>query len=452
MKKILLVDDEKNFHYSFKRVFKDLDILSCYSPEEAEKILNKNKEDISIIILDIKMPGKSGLQFLEEIRKNKIDVPIIIITAHGDLETAVEAIKKGATEYLLKPFDFEELKNVIYSKIDSQKTENINKNDAIEKHIIIGKSAKIQEVYKKIAKIAEKDITVLITGESGVGKERVARAIHYYSRRKNMPFVAVNCGAIPENLLESELFGYTKGAFTGAYSDKKGKFLLANNGTLFLDEVGELPQHLQVKVLRAIQESEITPVGSEKTIKIDVRIIAATNKDLKEEIKKGNFREDLYYRLNVFPINIPPLRERKEDIKDIITFIIKRLNIEKNINVKGISDKALNKLLSYDFPGNIRELENIISHAAIISYDGYIDEDSIEINQEIEKSYQNIDKIIEQIFEIIFEKGLKIDQFLEKEVLKFLLKKMDNNQSKIAEYLEINRNTLRTKLKKHDLI
>jgi len=445
MKKVLLIDDEKNFHYSFKRVFSDIDVISCYSAFEANKVIEK--EDIALIILDIKMPGKSGLELLDEIRKVNKDIPVIIITAHGDFQTAIESMQKGATDYLLKPFDFEELKKVVYSKLNEIGDKKSKTVFDLKEYSIIGKSIPMQEVYKKIAKVVNKDINVLITGESGVGKERVAKSIHYYSNRRDKPFVAVNCGAIPENLLESEFFGYKKGAFTGAYADTKGKFLLADGGTLFLDEIGELPQTLQVKILRVLQESEITPIGSEKTIKINVRIIAATNKDLEKEVEKGNFREDLYYRLSVFPIHIPPLRERKEDIPEIVDYIIQNLKNEKKININNITNKAIQKLMAYDFPGNIRELENIIIHAAINSYNGYIDENNISF---LNQNKESID--IENILESLYLKNVKLTDYFENEILKFLIKKMNNNQTKIAEYLNINRNTLRSKLKKYNLI
>ncbi|HCL58009.1 MAG TPA: two-component system response regulator [Spirochaetia bacterium] len=450
--KILIIDDEKNVHYSFKRVFEQLAISSAYSAEEGLEKLSAEK-DFNLIICDIKMPGLSGLELLEKLKKDKIEIPVIIITAHGTLENAINAIQNGAYDYLIKPFDFQKLKTVIFNALNlSDKESSAKVESSFKNELIVGDSLVMQEIYKEIAKVAGKDVTVLVTGESGTGKELIAKAVHYYSLRRNSPFVAVNCGAIPSELMESELFGYEKGAFTGAVKRTAGKFQQAENGTLFLDEIGELPPHLQVKILRALQEREIMMLGSSEPVKVNVRIIAATNKDLKEEIKQGVFREDLYYRLNVVRIHLPPLRDRKEDIAHLVKRFIENINKNHHLKINGIAQEALEKLQSYDFPGNIRELENIITRAAIHCHSDRLEAGSIELDSSEELYLNQIEKNIESLANVLFEKGVQVDSFMEKTVLNMLLKKFDYNQSKTAEYLHLNRNTLRKKLKDFNII
>lgn len=452
-KRLLLIDDEKNFHYSFNRVFKELEIISAYSAEEALKILEL-ENDFSLIVADIKMPGISGLELLEILKEKKFTIPIVMITAHGTLDNAIQAIQKGAYDYLIKPFDFEKLKSVVYSALNISESE-IQENIEIENtkdEFLVGKSAVMQDIYREIARVALKDVTVLVTGESGTGKELVAKAIHHYSQRKNNVFVAVNCGAIPSDLMESELFGYEKGAFTGAHKKTAGKFELAQNGTIFLDEIGELPLNLQVKILRALQEKEITPLGSRYPIQTDVRILAATNRDLKEEIRKGNFREDLYYRLNVFPIHLPPLRERKEDVASLAQHFIEKIDSHHKMSIKGLSEEALEKLLSYHFPGNIRELENIITRAALNSNTDVIQPSDIDLDASDELYITRMARSLEHLIETLFDKGIPVHQFVEKNLLTTLLKKFNYNQTKTSQYLEINRNTLRKKLKDYEIL
>lgn len=453
MKKILIIDDEKNVHYSFKRIFPELEIESALSGEEALGIL-KERQDFSLIISDIKMSGISGLELLEKLKIQKINTPVIIITAHGTLDNAVNAVKKGAYDYLIKPFDLQKLKTVIYNALNIGESQGGEKHDKseIKELFLVGKSLIMQDIYKEIARVALKDVTVLITGESGTGKELVARAIHHYSLRKEKPFVAVNCGAIPSELMESELFGYEKGAFTGAAKKNIGKFQQAENGTLFLDEIGDLPLNLQVKILRALQEMEIAPLGAEKTQKINVRIIAATNRGLKEEIKKRNFREDLYYRLNVVQIHLPPLRQRTEDIPHLIQHFIENVNFHHKMKMKGITEPALEKLMSYDFPGNVRELENIITRAAIHCHSDWIEKDDVQIDSSDEFFLSRMEKNLEGWIKILLEKDIPVHHYLEKTLLSTLLKKFDSNQSKMADYLEINRNTLRKKLKDYHIL
>lgn len=454
MNRILVIDDEKNVHYSFKRVFKDLEILSAYGAEEGLEILNKDCQ-FSLIISDIKMSGMSGLDLLDELKKREVTIPVVIITAHGTLENAINAIKQGAYDYLIKPFDFQKLKSVIYSALSLPAERTATPEEVEEpgtQRFLIGNSAMMQDVYREIAKVAQKDITVLITGESGTGKEMVAKAIHYYSTRKSEPFVAVNCGAIPSELIESELFGFEKGAFTGAHKKTSGRFQQAHGGTLFLDEVGELPLHLQVKILRALQEREITPLGAYESQKVDVRIIAATNRDLKEEIKAGNFREDLFYRLNVVRIHLPPLRDRKDDIPFLIDYFL--LNIKKmhDLRIMGFSEEAMQKIMHYNFPGNVRELENIVTRAAVSTNSEIIQEEDIDLDFSQEYFTTKMERNLENVIRVLYEREIKVDAFLEKVLLSTLMKIFNFNQSKAADYLEINRNTLRKKLQDYELL
>lgn len=454
MKKILVIDDEKNVHYSFKRIFPDLDITSALNAEEALEILSGGMS-FSLILSDIKMPGISGLELLQKLKAMKLETPIMIMTAHGTLENAINAVKQGAYDYLIKPFDFQKLKDLVYHALSQKAEEKAKSSAPAEKQreeLLIGNSAVMQDIYREIARVAMKDITVLVTGESGTGKELVARAIHHYSDRKNQPFVPVNCGAIPSELMESELFGYEKGAFTGAHKKTLGKFQQAEGGTLFLDEIGELPLNLQVKILRAIQEMEITPLGSEKSIKVNVRLITATNRDLKNEIREGSFREDLYYRLNVIRIHLPPLRERKEDLPDLVRFFIHQINGHHKLKIQGLAPDALDKLLSYDFPGNVRELENIITRASVRCHSDRLEREDIEFDSSEEAYGYKMEKNLESLINLIFEKGIRVDQFLERVMLLTLMKKFDHNQSKTADYLGLNRNTLRKMLKDHSIL
>jgi two-component system nitrogen regulation response regulator GlnG len=451
MKKILVIDDEKNVHYSFKRVFRDLEILSALSAEEGREILAQNP-DVELILADIKMPGITGIELMESLKEEGSQIPIIIITAHGSLENAIQAVQKGAYDYLIKPFDFHKLKSAVYHALEITEKKVEKKLETPKEKFLIGNSPVMQDIYREIARVALKDVTVLITGESGTGKERVAKAIHHYSPRKTGPFIAVNCGAIPSDLMESELFGYEKGAFTGAHKKTSGKFEQAHGGTLFLDEIGELPLNLQVKILRAIQEMEITPLGSSHSLRVDVRIVTATNRDLKEEIRKTNFREDLYYRLNVFPIHLPALRARKEDIPLLSQYFIENINSHHKMKIRGLSDSAQEKLLTYDFPGNIRELENIITRSALSAHSDVIESEDIDLGGSEEVFLTRIEKNMENIIQLIFDKGIPAHELTERVLLSTLLKKFDYNQTRTAEYLNINRNTLRKKLKDHQIL
>ncbi len=370
--KILIIDDEKNIGEVIKLLF-EKENYEVEIVQTGEEGIDKIKNDFfDVIISDIKLPDTSGMKILKMVKEIHPEIPIIMITAYASTSTAIEAMKLGAEDYIIKPFDIEELRIIVKKAYEKKKLEIENKKlqRLIEERYsfenIIGKSKQMREIFLLIDKIAPIDSTVLITGESGTGKDLIAKAIHFRSLRKEGPFVAINCASIPENLLESELFGYKRGAFTGAVTSKAGLFQEANKGTLFLDEIGELPQGLQAKLLRVIQDKKIRPLGGTQERTIDVRIIAATNHDLEKMVEKGNFREDLFYRLNVINIDIPPLRKRKEDIPILINYFIEKMNKKLGKNIKGASSELLEVFFIYDWPGNVRELENIVERLMIL--------------------------------------------------------------------------------------
>jgi DNA-binding NtrC family response regulator len=370
-KRVLIVEDElrqaKLWRAKLEEEGYKID-LAENGKEACDKML---KENYQLILTDIRMPNMDGLQLLDWIRERDKELPVIMITAYADVDSAVRAMKKGAYDYIKKPIDLEELTQIISKvfRMKSLEKENIYLKKELSRKagkLIVGQSATFKKVMDLIEKVAQTKSTILIYGETGTGKELVANAIHYDSPRKNAPLVVVNCAALPENLLESELFGHVKGAFTGAYEDKKGKFEIADSGTLFLDEVGAIPLNLQPKLLRMIETQKFEPVGSTKTILCDVRIIAATNIDLGKAVKSEKFREDLYYRLNVFPIYLPPLRQRLEDVPYLAEHFIEMYSNELKKGIKSIEKKALDILTSYSWPGNIRELENVIERAIVL--------------------------------------------------------------------------------------
>jgi two-component system response regulator PilR (NtrC family) len=364
----IVVDDEKNISELLSILLSEYDIESdtASSYSEARSYIKENYYDLAL--LDLRLPDGSGIDILKQIKEKNPKTEVVIITAFASSETAVEAIKLGAYDYISKPFNINDLRLIIRNvkeKIDLEKRICIEEEERLED--LAGKSQAIQNVKETIKKIAPYDINVLIVGESGTGKEVAAKMIHRLSSRRDKPFVAINCASLPEELLESELFGYKKGAFTGAVSDKKGLIEEADGGTLFLDEIGEMPLPLQAKLLRFLEEQIIRPLGSTKEIKVNVRIISATNRNLEEEIKKGNFREDLFYRLGTIIIKMPSLRERKEDIPLLVEQILKEIKEKYNKNIKRISPDFMKYLISYDYKGNIRELKNILEKAVILS-------------------------------------------------------------------------------------
>jgi len=371
MKRILIVDDEVSVRESLRFILKDqYKILLAETAREALTLFER--EGPHLILLDIILPEMDGIAVLKRIREMDTTIPIIMLTATRMVKTAVEAMKLGATDYLSKPFDIEELKLVIEKAITTKDLEQEVKflrSEITRRYSfksIIGKSRKMQEVYAKIEQIADTRTSVLITGESGTGKELVARALHFNSARKEKPFITINCAALPESLIESELFGHERGAFTDAQVRKMGQFELADNGTLFMDEVADLSHTTQAKLLRVLQEKEFTRVGGTRMIRVDVRVITATNKNLHEALKQGNFREDLYYRINVVPIHLPPLRDRKEDLPLLINHFLTKKAEEEGHPPKEISPEAVGLMMNYDWPGNVRELQNIIEQVVTL--------------------------------------------------------------------------------------
>jgi len=373
--KVLVIDDDDDLRYSLKRVLsgRQYEVLEAASGEEG--LVMAEKHSPHVILLDNRMGGMSGMEALQHLRGINPNSMIILMTAYGTTQTTIEAMKFGAFDYIMKPFDLKKILSLTESAITASKDlEKAGKEDAapaVSKEDIeggiIGSSSAMQEVFKMIGQVAASDVTVMVTGESGTGKELIARAIFQNSLRGQKPYIAVNCAAIPENLIESELFGHEKGSFTGATNQRIGKFELCDGGTIFLDEIGDMALTTQTKILRALQEGEIQRVGSSETIKVDVRMLAATNKPLEEMVKEKTFREDLYYRLNVVRIQLPPLRERKEDVPQLIDFVLKRLARDSKAGTKSISPEVLTLLDQYGWPGNVRELENIIYRSAVLA-------------------------------------------------------------------------------------
>jgi len=373
--KILVIDDDDDLRYSLKRVFsgRQYDVIEADSGEKGMEVAEKEKPDV--ILLDNRMKGMSGIEALQHLRGINPNAMIILMTAYGTTQTTIEAMKFGAFDYIMKPFDLKKILSITEAALATSSDLSRANKDEVKGGIsqeevdvgIIGSSAAMQDVFKMIGQVAASEVTVMITGESGTGKELIARSIFQNSLRAQKPYIAVNCAAIPENLIESELFGHEKGSFTGATSQRKGKFELCDGGTIFLDEIGDMALTTQTKILRALQEGEIQRVGSSETIKVDVRMLAATNKPLEEMVEEKTFREDLYYRLNVVRIQLPPLRERMEDVPLLIDFALKRLAQDSKAHVNSISPEALATLMKYKWPGNVRELENIIYRSAVMA-------------------------------------------------------------------------------------
>ncbi len=369
-KKILIVDDEVNMRLVLKAMLKKEGYEVETAADGMEALALLRHHDITACVTDLKMPKLDGMGLLNRMVEEYPSIPVIIITAHGTVATAVDALKKGAFDYITKPFDQEELKNVISKAV---KTRVLSDEEVqlgateLDRSEIVGSSQSMAKIFEIIKKVAPSTTTILITGETGTGKELVANAIHVNSPRKRNPFIKINCSAIAENLIESELFGYEKGAFTGAVSSKQGRFELAHKGTLFLDEIGDLPREIQVKLLRVIQDHEFERVGGLQTIKVDVRLVAATNRNLQQSVKEGSFREDLFYRFNVMPIYVPPLRERKEDIPPLVSYFIEKFNRKLDRRITGVDPEVMELFQDYDWPGNIRELENLAERLVLMA-------------------------------------------------------------------------------------
>ena len=443
---ILIVDDEKGIRDGLKLFLKREGHLTFTAEDgkEALEILEKN--DIDLVISDLRMPHINGDELLAFIKKDYPGVKVIILTGHGTVENAVEAMRNGAYDFLIKPLNLEKL-GLIVKRALSQRQLEID-NRLLKKKLnvfskqMIGKSDKMIKISNLIEQVAPSKTSVLILGENGVGKEVIANLIHDFSNRKSNPFIKVHCAALSENLLESELFGHEKGAFTGAIKEKKGRFELANKGTIFLDEIGEISPNIQVKLLRVIQEKSFERVGGEKTINVDVRIIAATNRNLKKEVEEGRFREDLYYRLNVVQITVPPLRERKEDILLMMSSFIQNFSEENDKNIKEITKKAKTALYNYNWPGNVRELKNVLEAAVVLSKDGVIDINDLPPYLKNEDEQGNFLKI---------KMPATMDE-IEKEAIISTLALANGNKSKTAEMLNMNRKTLYAKLNELEIL
>jgi len=453
--RILIVDDEKNIRNILTKLLRDeqYTVQAAASAEQAMGLLDSFEPDL--ILMDQKMPGMNGIEATSLIKEKRPEMTVIILTAHASIELAVEAIKKGAYDYLSKPFDNDELLIIIRRALERKLlTVKISqlKKELQEKYSfksIIGFSSKMQRVFDQINRVSDTNATVLIHGESGTGKELVARAIHYHSQRKDKPFVAINCGAIPLNLFESELFGFEKGSFTDAKETKNGKIQQAESGTLFLDEIGELSLDAQVKLLRVLDERKITRIGGRRLIPVDVRFIASTNKNLQEEVNREKFRLDLFYRLNVFIITIPPLRERREDIPLITEHFIQKHNTQLGFNIPGVSKSAMKCLQDYAWPGNVRDLENAIQSAMIQAQSDLINLDNLplricgypEMSDEMHPEEKGIENYLK-----------KMNDKIEKEIIERTLIKCDGNRTKTAEILKITRKTLFNKMKRYGLL
>ncbi|OGS23089.1 MAG: hypothetical protein A2252_08185 [Elusimicrobia bacterium RIFOXYA2_FULL_39_19] len=442
---VMVVDDEVNVVETFKVLLDKYNVLGVNSGPAAIDVVNK--QNVDLIILDILMEGMDGLETLKRIRAINSDVEIIVVTAVKTVKTAIEAMKLGAYDYIMKPFDADEMllsveraferkrlnKEVVYLRSEIKPTAFEN---------IIGNSEPMKRIFELVFEMCKTDSNVMVLGESGTGKDLVAKALHYNSNRKNGPFVVVDCASIPENLIESELFGHEKGAFTDAISQKLGKFELADNGTVFLDEIGTLPMNLQSKLLRVIETREFQRVGGIKDLKINARIISATNMDIKKAIKDGKFREDLYYRLNVVPINLPPLRERKKDLSLLIDYYIKFFNKKFSKNITSISKQAMNILKNYDWPGNVRELKNIVERMVALSKDSVITHNRFPLDIFMPEEFDK---------ETVPEEKRSLVNYVcgqyEKKFVIGILEKVNWNQTKAAKLMGIHRNTLIYKMK-----
>jgi nitrogen regulation protein NR(I) len=475
MEKILIVDDDEGLVHFLCRFFarKEYEVRSCNNGTTALEMVGSDSFDL--ILLDYKMPGRNGLDTLKEIRRLQVKTPIIVMTAYGTMDTAIEAMKLGAYDYLLKPFDRTELerlardalevnrlmKEVVSFPASGPKPPPVPRGEVK----IIGSHRRMQGVYKLIGQVAAKDVTVLITGESGTGKELVARAIYHHSGRNDKPFLAVNCAAIPEALFESELFGHERGAFTGAERTHIGKFERCRGGTLFLDEIGEMPLSTQAKLLRVLQHGEIERVGGSQTLKVDARIIAATNKNLEKAVEQGRFREDLYWRLKIISIHLPPLRERAEDIPALVEYFVSRFGEEYQASIRRVEDGALARLESHNWPGNVRELENTMRRAILLSSGDVILEEHLKFDSGchelppgtagdqpwygIEKK---LDELIPDLLQVCGENMREsVIDMVEKKLISKVLDQCGYNQVKAARVLGISRNTLRHRMKRFDL-
>jgi two-component system NtrC family response regulator len=452
MDTVLIVDDEKNYLVVLEALLgpEGYEIMTLDNAQAALGLIQE--ADLDLVITDMKMPGMSGMELLEAAKEIKPELPVIMMTAYGTIEMAVEAMKKQAYDYITKPFQNEELKLTVKKALQNHRLikENRLLSEALSNRYqygnIIGKSKPMLEIYDLIRKVAQSRASVLLTGPSGTGKELIAKAIHYDSPRKDRPFISVNCGALAETLLESELFGHEKGAFTGAIAMKKGRFELADGGTLFLDEVGEMPPSLQVKLLRVLQEMEFERVGGTKTLKVDVRVLSASNRNLKEDVAEGLFREDLFYRLHVIHIEVPPLRERKEDIRLLVQhFIEKYRQDERKENIE-LSPETWKALYNYPWPGNVRELENVIERAVVLNAGALIEFGDLPPEFSEKPQELDVDRFISPDAEL--QPTL---ENIEEKLIRRALKQANNVQAHAAEILGITKSLIQHKMKKYNI-
>ena len=438
---ILVVEDEEKLRRVIELQLKGAghDVRQAGTAEDGLRLA----DGVDLILTDLRLPGMDGLQLLDSLRRQDSTTPVIVMTAFGSIETAVEAMKAGAVDFLPKPFSLDHLMTVVNKALELRALRHENqklKEELGQRYqfdSIVGRSPVMREIFATIQRVAPTRATVLLAGESGVGKDLIARAIHHNSPRADRPFVKINCTALPENLMESELFGYEKGAFTGANISKPGKFEQADTGTVFLDEIGDVPPTIQVKLLRVLQDREFERLGSNKTRHIDVRVLAATNVDLRAALEQGTFREDLYYRLNVLPIDIPALRERKEDIPSLVEHFIAKHAKEAGSPVQSISEGALHRLLDYHWPGNVRELENVIERSIVLASGPVLQADDIKLDVAPRSRGQNAETFLPQ--------GMTLDEH-EQNLIREALKRANGNKSHAARLLGLTRNALRYRL------
>jgi len=446
MAKILVIDDDESIRETLSNFLKreKYEVLSAGDAISGKEVIKKHLPDL--IISDIKMPGMTGLELLKEVKDVNPNIHFILMTAYDEMQTTVEAMQKGAYDYIEKPLEIDKLKLTIERAIEnkrlSDKLDAVVENSSevvINKNTIVGKTGVMKTVYKKVGQVADNRITTLIQGESGTGKELVAKAIHYSGITKDFPFVAVNCTALTETLLESELFGHVKGSFTGSIRDKKGKFEIAGEGTLFLDEISEISPNLQIKLLRIIQEKEFERVGGEYIIPMKARIIAATNRNLQKLVEEGKFREDLFYRLNVITIEIPPLRDRREDIPLLVNHFLNKINLELHKNVTKVSKQVMDLLVNHEWIGNVRELENTLMQAVVLSPGDVLEEENI-LLRKTDRIHSEFDDI---------KKYSLVD--IEKKHIEDMLNAVNWDKPKAAKYLGISLPTLYTKIESYSI-
>ena len=466
--RILIADDEDGLRWVLEKGLRGAgyEVTSVRDGDAAVRAFES--EPFDLVFLDVRMPGADGLTVLGRLRERRADAAVVVMTAHGTMDTAIQAMQRGAYDYLAKPFDIDEVLLLAERALAASrlKQEVVRLKGGLQEvwefGALIGRHPRMQDVYKTIGRIAGSDVTVLLRGESGTGKELVARAIHHYSRRAGRPFIAVSCAAIPGTLLESELFGHERGAFTDAKERKLGKLELAHGGTFYLDEIGDMPLDLQAKLLRALQERSIERVGGQDTIRIDVRVLAATNRDLESLMKEGKFREDLYYRLNVVTLNLPPLRERRRDIPLLVEHFLAKYAPE--LGERGLAPEALDRLVGHEWPGNVRELENVVQRAMVMATSGIILPEHLPIGPVSAAASVAVDATLEDIIErklIECVRGLRehasanlydlMMGLVEKPLLRAVMRETAGNQVRAAHILGINRNTLRKKLTEHGI-